>query len=59
MSKGKDIQGRLTGALRSRSIVQSKIDNLKNQGDDTSTLEKILKAYDKDIEAYRETLGIK
>lgn len=59
MSEQKDIQGRLTGAINARNTVQSQIDALKAKGKDTCTLEKMVKVYDRDIQGYRKTLGIK
>lgn len=59
MPKQKDIQGRLTGAINARNMVQSQIDALKAKGKDTSALEKMVKVYDRDIQGYRKTLGIK
>lgn len=59
MPKHGEIQGRLSGAINARNIVQSQIDVLRAQGKDVKTLEKMIKVYNRDIEGYRKTLGIK
>lgn len=49
---------RLSETTKARNVLKEKIKIQKAQGFDVTRLEKMLKAYDRDIVGYKTTLGI-
>lgn len=53
------VKTRLAQAEQARNSLAHTIKNSKKSGDDVSSLEKMLKAYNRDIAGYKKTLGMK